>query len=455
MPEINHAFMSLHFPIIHPTGADGWHAGLPLRDVPYIEANYPLPVARRAERAEPNDGQTPNQDGQPRNGRGARHRDGDGAQNRDGDGLSDDEGEDEGNGGDDLDDPDAKTVTFLRLIRFHLHKRPGDFSILLHAGKLFQEYVVDTYAQIEWCRLRYLRDNQLKLRAHTYRAVVEAAQNNVEANNIGKQSVVLPSTFIGSDRQMTQLYQDAMAIVRRLGNPSYFITMTCNPNWPEILAALGPHETPQNRPDLVARVFNMKLRDLLHDLHSRDLFGEIVARVHVIEFQKRGLPHAHILITVAPEYRPRTPQDIDDIISADIPDPVADPELYETVTTCMLHGHCSPQNKCHKPGSERCEKKFPHPFRESTSIEGEGYPQYRRRNNGRTVTKRVNNQMKVFDNRHVVPYNPGFSRKYNCHINVEATTGVAAIKYIHKYLYKGGDRAMIQVRIAISYRRHT
>lgn len=440
MPEINHAFMPLHFVLIHPTGADGWHAAIPLRDQEYRDEDYPLPFARQQQSDA--EGEQRPQPVRRRRGRRNPHND---FSNVDGqnDGL--DENEDPGNNGDDLDDSSARAVTMLRFIRYHLHEPPGEFSILLHSRRLFQEYIIDQYAQIEWCRLRYLRTNQTQLRSHTYSAIQDASSANIPAEDIGK-SVILPSTFIGSERQMAQLYQDAMAIVRKLGNPSYFITMTCNPNWPEIVRALGPTEKSNDRPDLVARVFNMKLKALLHDLHNREILGDVIGRVHTIEFQKRGLPHAHILSIVAHEFRPRTPTDIDDIVCAEIPDQVTDPLLYETVTTCMLHGHCTSQNQCHIPESQTCKKRFPHSFREETSIEGEGYPKYRRRDDGRTVTKLINNQPKIFNNTHVVSYNPGFSRKYNCHINVEATTGVAAVKYIYKYIYKGSDRARVEVR---------
>ena len=50
-------------------------------------------------------------------------------------------------------------------------------------------------------------------------------------------------------------YHDAMAIVQRLGKPDFFITMTCNPKWPEIQEALRFGELPSHRPDLIARVF--------------------------------------------------------------------------------------------------------------------------------------------------------------------------------------------------------
>ncbi len=45
----------------------------------------------------------------------------------------------------------------------------------------------------------------------------------------------------------------------------------------------------------------------------------------------------------------------------------------------------------------------------------------------------------------MVPYNPYLSLLFNCHINVEVCTSVAAIKYLYKYVYKGHDRAQVDV----------
>jgi hypothetical protein len=51
---------------------------------------------------------------------------------------------------------------------------------------------------------------------------------------------ILPSSFSGNPRTMQQNYQDAMSIVRKNGKPDLFITMTCNPEWPEIKENLKP-----------------------------------------------------------------------------------------------------------------------------------------------------------------------------------------------------------------------
>jgi len=60
--------------------------------------------------------------------------------------------------------------------------------------------------------------------------------------------------------------------------------------------------------------------------------------VYVVEFQKRGLPHAHILLTIASEDEPICPGDIDRLISAEIPDQTIDPLAYETITKFMVNG---------------------------------------------------------------------------------------------------------------------
>jgi len=322
---------------------------------------------------------------------------------------------------------------------YRLHVRCDHYNILHCAGRLFQEYVVDAYAQIEQGRLRYIVTHQSDIRHDLYRGIVDAAAHGDDLHRVGNP-VILPSSFIGGPRQMWQLYHDAMAIVRARGKPDLFITMTCNPHWPEILAALLPGQTAQDRPDLVARMFKLKLKALLHDIIGLNVFGKAVAHVYVIEFQKRGLPHAHILIILNKESKPQTPEDIDAMVCAEIPDSRIFPELFETVVSCMLHGPCGmfrPTASCMKDG--KCTKKYPKPYIEHTSMDQDGYPLYRRHDDNITVIKNGYQ----FTNRDVVPYNRYLLAKYNCHINVEIATSISAIKYLYKYIYKGHDRASV------------
>ena len=49
-------------------------------------------------------------------------------------------------------------------------------------------------------------------------------------------------------------------------------------------------------------------------------------------------------------------------------------------------------------------------------------------------------------NEWVVPYNPYLTWKYRAHINVEVCSTIRAVKYIHKYIYKGSDRATAELQ---------
>ena len=85
------------------------------------------------------------------------------------------------------------------------------------------------------------------------------------------QYTVLPSSFTGGPRYMSGLYQDAMAMVRDHGKPDLFITFACNPKWPEISAELMPGQDASDRPDLIVRVFNIKMKALLKDLLFKNI----------------------------------------------------------------------------------------------------------------------------------------------------------------------------------------
>ncbi|XP_053149066.1 uncharacterized protein LOC128343664 [Hemicordylus capensis] len=171
------------------------------------------------------------------------------------------------------------------------------YNPFLNAGRLTQQYIVDTYVKTEANRLNYVRQNQPKLRVEKYSGLMDHLNNEAnEAGLIPGKTYILPSSFAGSPRNMLQNYQDAMAIVRKYGKPDLFITMTCNPKWEEIVNNLQHGQTVDARPDLVARVFHLKLKALIDDICKKQVFGGPKAIVYVREFQKRGLPHAHILL---------------------------------------------------------------------------------------------------------------------------------------------------------------
>ena len=162
--------------------------------------------------------------------------------------------------------------------------------------------------------------------------------------------------------------------------------------------------------------------------------------IYTIEFQKRGLPHAHILVFLYPEYRYTNGKSIDKVICAEIPDKDEDPRLFDIVSSLMIHGPCGDQNKnspCMDNG--RCTKRYPKKYAAETIIDDEGYPVYRRRDNGVFIEK----GNAYVDNRYVVPYNKYLLLRYNAHINVEWCNQSRSIKYLFKYVNKGHDRVTV------------
>ena len=208
-------------------------------------------------------------------------------------------------------------------------------------------------------------------------------------------------------------------------------------------------ESTNHRPDVVARVFNIKRKALTTELTKRGIFGKINAFVCSIEWQKRGLPHAHILLWLAKEDEIRA-DSIDAIVSAEIPDKETNPHLHDVVIANMVHGPCGkmdPNCPCMKDGL--CTKHYPKDFVPETMCSEDGYPLYRRRrpdDGGQTAKKTIRGNEVEVDNRWVVPYSPYLCHMFKCHINVEVCNSIKAIKYVIKYVNKGNDMAIFALQ---------
>ncbi len=190
-------------------------------------------------------------------------------------------------------------------------------------------------------RLNYHKQHQTALRAEKYKVLVDYMTGD-DNTRIGRR-IILPATFPGSPRYMVGLYQDSMSIVAKFGKPDEFITFTCNPNWTEITENLFEHQSPSDRPDLISRVFRAKQAEFLDDLIKKGVKGKVKAYMWVIEFQKRGLPHCHLLLCYEDDDKIRTPEQLDQSISAVIPNP-RDTQLHDVITKFNLHGKCGSSN---------------------------------------------------------------------------------------------------------------
>jgi hypothetical protein len=146
---------------------------------------------------------------------------------------------------------------------------------------------------------------------------------------------------------------------------------------------------------------------------------------HSVEFQKRGLPHAHILIRYAKSCL--LAEEIDAVISAELPR--EDLALRNLIMSFMIHHHSTPPQPisayCQKEdvnGNRHCRFEYPKTLREHTIIDDNGRVQYRRRHP---------------EDAWVVPHCPILISKYKCHINMEVAGSAHLFQYLFKYIHKG------------------
>eukprot|EP00889_Picochlorum_renovo_P006425 jgi/Picre1/33455/NNA_008779.t1 len=310
-------------------------------------------------------------------------------------------------------------LTPLQYGAYWLHDRAGAAADFTKGGRLFQEWVLDTYVKVERQRLNYLKTDEFrrKMRRSALGPLRQAvAHGRRKGSEAGIEAAEVPASHIGSRAYFRKKRYDAYALACAFGNPSLFITMTCNPNWPEIQREIRRGQAAQDRPDIVSRVFHAKLRQLKDELIKGKVFGEAKALTYRVEYQKRGLPHVHMLLWLEDQAITTTGEGIEKVSRAWIPDEKRLPDGVQG----------------RDDGSERQR-----PW---------GYPIYRRPNNTRVVEKKLENGDTVeLDNRYVVPYNMYLLKRYNCHLNVMVCSGIEGIKYMFKYVYKEASRSNVSL----------
>ncbi|KAG5876809.1 hypothetical protein JTB14_014139 [Gonioctena quinquepunctata] len=134
--------------------------------------------------------------------------------------------------------PVDKTVTILQYYRYRLYIRDM-YSTLHHGEKLFQQYIVDGWVKDAMNRLWWFREHQ-----NDFRRTAEALRRYNRSRRDGHvgKAIILPAAFPGGETYRQRQYLDAMTVVASFGKPDSFITLTCNPNRPEIRNNLMPDQ---------------------------------------------------------------------------------------------------------------------------------------------------------------------------------------------------------------------
>ena len=160
--------------------------------------------------------------------------------------------------------------------------------------------------------------------------------------------------------------------------------------------------------------------------------GRLVYSITSIEFQKRGLPHAHILLKYTRDCL--QPEHIDRVISATLPTDSADAAL---VLKFMVHpshppgiinyippDNSNPLKYCERWRNEArvCRFGYPKPIVSETAFNESGRVQYVRHHD---------------HDKNIVPHCLPLLRKFKCHMNMEIGGSGQLFQYLFKYIHKG------------------
>ena len=294
-------------------------------------------------------------------------------------------------------------------------------------GRLANEYIVDMFTRELDARLTYIRTNQERLRTQEQDAALMGHEDVQDSENI-----YLPASFLGSGRWSSNQIADSLTIAAMYGPPTFFVTFTCNGDWPEIHSRLRPGQTYTDVPVVVCRVFKQKLSRLMKVF--RTMFsnaGPLLYSIQRVEFQKRGLPHAHILLKYSSDCI--SPDDIDRVVSARIPEAAADAEI---VRRFMIHSKHSSSIINHTPPSHENPLKYCEKWKDGARTCRFGYPKPPQPQTSFDPSDRVLYQRGEGDS-FVVPHCLPLLQKFDCHINMEVAGCGQLFQYLFKYIHKG------------------
>ncbi|EFO87587.1 hypothetical protein CRE_05635 [Caenorhabditis remanei] len=362
-------------------------------------------------------------------------------------------------------------------VYYNIQDRPGIESRYQgKAGSLGQLWVIDTAFRAKEMRMNAIAYNRLEIpRATNKSAMMKTLAKMVKENYRGLLEigslVTIPSSVPGSSKYQRELVMSAVTIANRLGPPDLFITYTGNPEWPEIKRATMMKACKwADIPDIIVRVFDVKSEVYFEDVLGKKkkmssmngkvvrevgMFGQVRWHNYSVEFQQRGMPHIHQLVCL--EVSITTAEQVDEIISAEVPDfptdtnsPNYEDDLryYNLVRDMMTHAPCEHDNDAYcmkdkKSHWRTCTKGFPKQFSDETVLCDNEYPKYRRTRKNVFIFMRKGRRV-IAGSDYVVPHSRKLLMKHGCHINVEIVSSLKSIKYVFKYIHKGADRILLE-----------
>lgn len=286
--------------------------------------------------------------------------------------------------------------------------QPREDSFAHQSGLLMEELIADTYG-------RYFDNKLTYAYTHIRNLVSERDLRHPENPEFGRR-LFIPASVPGSRAYFQKLNYDAAALTLRLGNCTWFLTITCNPKWLE-MASLGVDDYALRSFDVV-RVFKMRVQMLMQVLKSNHLLGTIKGYLYRYEYQNRGLPHVHILLWTDVDVD--DPAIVDEYVCAELPpdDGTDTTRVWrQLIQKFQIHNHSS---RCGYPTTGFCCYNYPRPVNPVTVPTG----------------RRIKLRRRKPEDRLVVPYNPILTNLLRCHTDVEPVSSSQCPAYTLKYTSK-------------------
>ncbi|XP_068507192.1 uncharacterized protein [Syngnathus scovelli] len=256
----------------------------------------------------------------------------------------------------------------------------------------FAQFVTEIYQATSSMRIQLRKGKPFTRDGRRINNAMLQDKREVEKLVRSKDAVRFMTPLRGTPAYWERTTKDLFAMIRQLGTPTFFCTFSAaEMRWEEVITAIKAQqgevvnfaeldwatkcEILRSNPVTTMRMFDKRVEALFRDLilSPAQPIGEVVDYFYRLEFQHRGSPHIHCLIWVkgAPVFEEASEGAICEFvsryISAQLPDPEKEPELYKKVTEVQMHSK-SHSKTCVKHQGANCRFGFPKQPCETTMI---------------------------------------------------------------------------------------
>jgi hypothetical protein len=321
-------------------------------------------------------------------------------------------------------DESRRVPTLIRksLIALCLQDR-GHFIHKLQT--LREEFICAISGRLSNMRVQFLAKAQRR-----YFAREDEIRDPIEEDRVKEYGMrtFIPSSLTDSNEYWRDVATKCFALSTQLGAPTFFLTFTMNPYWLEF-QALKRGDAAYSDSAMAAIIFRLKLNGLMKFIESRRTLGKVLAFVWRIEYQKRGLPHAHVLFWT--DYDTSSIPAVEKVVNVRLPKDSpfqADRNMTCDFRILIEHYQMHKHSKRCWTAERSCRFGYPQPVEEQTVIRRYRY-----------VMARDEAE------RNVVPHNPAILAAFRCHHCLEVIHSDQCIGYVLKYCSKNSDDGQVSL----------